>query len=85
MKLTHSKTGSRRAHHHTGVPSLIATKTGVRRLHFVDPDTGMYRGKQIITIGKPEKKSTKSTKKNAEKVKKDSQVSPKEAKVEEKK
>lgn len=62
MKLTHSKTASRRAHHHMGTPRLVATKTGVRRRHFVDPDTGMYRGKQIITIGKPEAvKATKTT------------------------
>ncbi len=66
MKLSHSKTASRRSHHHTGAPLLVATAGGVRRRHFIDPDTGMYRGKQIITIGKPEKvapaKTTKSTK-----------------------
>ncbi|HCC04943.1 TPA: 50S ribosomal protein L32 [Patescibacteria group bacterium] len=63
MKLSHSKTASRRAHHHMGTPRLVATKTGVRRRHFVDPDTGMYRGKSIITIGKPEVvKATKGSK-----------------------
>ena len=47
-----------------GTPRLLATKTGVRRRHFVDPDTGMYRGKKIITIGKPEVvKATKVTSK----------------------
>ncbi len=51
MKLTHSKTASRRAHHRAGVPSLVKTTTGVRRRHFVDPETGMYRGKQIIAVG----------------------------------
>jgi ribosomal protein L32 len=81
MKLTHSKTASRRAHHKKGTPHLVATKTGVRRRHFVDTDTGMYRGKQIITIGKKvddkavasakpkkaEKKGTTSKEENAEK------------------
>jgi ribosomal protein L32 len=51
MKLTHSKTASRRAHHRTGTPRLVVTASGARRRHFMDPATGMYRGKQIITIG----------------------------------
>jgi len=69
MKLTHSKTGSRRSHHHTGVPCLVTTATGVRRRHFIDLDTGMYRGKQIITIGKPEKIKSTKTKKDTSKEK----------------
>ena len=48
MKLTHSKTASRRAHHRAGTPRLVTTPNGTRRRHFVDPATGMYRGKQII-------------------------------------
>lgn len=63
MKLTHSKTASRRAHHKKGAPHLVATKTGVRRRHFVDPDTGMYRGKQIITIGDETPKTSSNNKK----------------------
>jgi len=61
MKLTKSKTASRRAHHRAGVPRLVATQSGHRRRHFVDPTTGMYRGKQIITIGaaSSSKKETK--------------------------
>ena len=47
-----------------GTPRLVATKTGVRRRHFMDPDTGMYRGKQIITLGKPVvEKTTKAVSK----------------------
>jgi ribosomal protein L32 len=71
MKLTHSKTASRRAHHHTGAPHLVATKTGVRRRHFIDPDTGMYRGKQIITIGQPEKEKSSGKAKKQSKDKKE--------------
>lgn len=78
MKLTHSKTASRRAHHRKGVPSLVATKTGVRRRHFVDADTGMYRGKQIILIGKPQAAKT------AKKEKKEKQQTSKEVNVEKK-
>ncbi len=79
-QLTHGKTGSRRSHHRISVPHLVKTKTGVRRRHFVDPDTGMYRGKQILTIGntknnKPAKakssaKITSDDKKDAKKVEK---------------
>lgn len=55
MKLTHSKTASRRAHHRAGIPRIIHTATGVRLKHFMDTETGMYRGKQIMTVGKVEK------------------------------
>lgn len=76
MKLTHSKTASRRSHHRKSVPHLVATKTGVRRRHFVDTDTGMYRGKQIITIGKPvATKPAKKEKKTASKGKEEQQAS----------
>ncbi len=51
MKLTHSKTASRRAHHRAGTPRLVKTPSGSRRRHFMDPATGMYRGKQIIAMG----------------------------------
>lgn len=91
MKLSHSKTASRRAHHHTGAPHLVATKTGVRRRHFIDPDTGMYRGKQLITIGQPEKEVSVKTKakeskvKKAEKKEKDTKAASKEAKTDENK
>lgn len=83
MKLTHSKTASRRAHHRKGVPHLVATKTGVRRRHFMDPDTGMYRGKQIITVGTAEvEKPTRTKKKEEAKEKKES--ASKESNVEKK-
>jgi len=68
MKLTHSKTASRRAHHRVGVPRLVATPTGHRRRHFMDPATGMYRGKQIITIGEAAQESV-TEKKSASKKK----------------
>ena len=72
MKLTHSKTASRRAHHGRSAPVLVATKTGVRRRHFVDPETGMYRGKQIIVVGGKKEEKVKATK---EKTKKDEEKS----------
>lgn len=84
MKLTHSKTGSRRAHHGVDTPRLVATKTGVRRRHFVDPDTGMYRGKQIITIGKPEVEKSKKATNKAKKTKSTKKVASKKADVEKK-
>ncbi len=51
MKLTHSKTASRRAHHRAGVPRLVHTASGARRMHFADALTGTYRGKQILAVG----------------------------------
>jgi ribosomal protein L32 len=56
MKITHGKTASRRSHHHASEVAVVKTATGVRRMHFVDPVTGMYRGKQILAVaGKPAK------------------------------
>lgn len=69
MKLSHSKTASRRAHHRVGVPRLVATSTGHRRRHFMDPTTGMYRGKQIITIGEASAQESVTEKKSASKKK----------------
>lgn len=84
MKITHSKTGSRRAHHRVGIPRLVTTKTGVRRRHFIDPDTGMYRGKQIITIGKPEVVTSKTATSKAKKGDKKEKEAPKKAEAEKK-
>ena len=78
MKLTHSKTANRRAHHKKDTPRLVATETGVRRRHFVDPDTGMYRGKQILGAveTKVETTAKKTVKKSAKKA--DAKASSKE-------
>jgi len=84
MKLTHSKTASRRANHKQGMPRLVATKTGVRRRHFADPDTGMYRGKQIISVGAPQKKvdaTTAAKKKVAKKAVSAKKAAPKKEKA----
>lgn len=78
MKLSHSKTASRRAHHKLCAPRLVSTETGVRRRHFVDTDTGMYRGKQIIIVGKPEvQKTAKKTKAATKKTEKKEVVAKK--------
>jgi ribosomal protein L32 len=49
MKMTRSKTGNRRSHHRASVPTATKTENGVRRRHFADPVTGMYRGKQACS------------------------------------
>jgi ribosomal protein L32 len=60
MKVTHSKTAQRRSHHRAVSVHAVATPSGgVRRRHFADPKTGMYRGKQIFT---PVVANTKKTK-----------------------
>lgn len=56
MKLTHSKTGSRRAHHRVGKATLVKSGTSARVRHHVDLSTGMYRGKQILAKDKPSAK-----------------------------
>ena len=82
MKLTRSKTASRRAHHRAGVPRLVTTPSGHRRRHFVDPTTGMYRGKQIITVGAVD---TVSKKKGTTKAEDAGKKEPAQASAEEKK
>lgn len=74
MKITHSKTASRRAHHHVGAVRLVSTTSGLRRRHCVDPTTGMYRGKQIIAVAAPvaaknKKKARTSSRRAATKAK----------------
>ncbi len=69
MKLTHSKTASRRAHHRAGVPRLVHTASGTRRMHFVDAVTGMYRGKQIVAIGSTDPSASATAKKASAKEK----------------
>ncbi len=78
MKITHSKTASRRSHHHASIATVVKTETGVRRKHFVDPVTGMYRGKQILALAKAPAKVAKTTKKKS--VKKEAVTKVKKAK-----
>jgi ribosomal protein L32 len=52
MKISHAKTASRRSHHQVTGAAVVKTATGARRKHFVDPVTGMYRGKQILNAPK---------------------------------
>lgn len=64
MKLTRSKTGSRRAHHSLKAERLVKTPAGARLRHFADPDTGMYRGKKLFeTATESAAKSARSSKK----------------------
>ena len=51
MRITKGKTGSRRSHHRLTAPRLSNdTETGsTHKRHHLDLETGMYRGKQIIT------------------------------------
>jgi ribosomal protein L32 len=52
MKLSHAKTGSRRAHHRTTTKTLTKSEGVSRVRHHVDLETGMYRGKQILKTAK---------------------------------
>lgn len=49
MHISHSKTGSRRAHHRAIQATVVPTPSGARRRHFADAETGTYRGKQIFS------------------------------------
>lgn len=68
MKATRSKIGQRRSHKRVMKPTLVKDKeTGaLRRRHFADPKSGMYRGRQVLA--KPlahGKKPSATTKKGA--------------------
>ena len=63
MKITRNKTGGRRSQLGLKAPRLSRdTKTGnVHIRHFMDPETGMYRGKQVIDIaGKKARRAEKA-------------------------
>ena len=47
MRMTSTKTRSRRSHHKTDGPTLTVEAGVTRRRHFANPETGEYRGKQI--------------------------------------
>lgn len=51
-KTSPSKRGMRRAHDRLALSSYVEDKeTGeLRRPHHVDPKTGKYRGKQVLTV-----------------------------------
>ena len=51
-KTSPSKRGMRRAHDALTAPTYVEDKNSgeLRRPHHVDLKTGMYRGKQILTI-----------------------------------
>lgn len=65
MKITHSKTAGRRSHHRAVTFRAVATADGVHRRHFMDPTTGMYRGKRIIVAEKAAKAESAPVKKRA--------------------
>ncbi len=43
-----SKRDMRRVHHKLKSLPLVKTETGVRMAHHVDPDTGKYRGREVV-------------------------------------
>lgn len=70
MKATRSKIGQRRSHKRITNPTLVKDKGSgaLRRRHFADPITGVYRGKDIFkkapTVkATPQKPTAKKTKK----------------------
>ncbi len=50
MRHTRGHTNNRRSHHALAKPGIIATETGFRQSHRVDPVTGMYRGRVVIDV-----------------------------------
>ncbi len=59
MRITSSKTRSRRSHHKTDGPTLTVESGVVRRRHFANPETGEYRGKQVLFKAAPTSSATK--------------------------
>ena len=50
MRHTSSHTKNRRSHHALAGIKTIPTENGLRLPHRIDEATGMYRGKQIVTV-----------------------------------
>lgn len=45
-----AKRDMRRVHHKLKPLSVVKTATGVRLAHHADPDTGQYRGRQVVKV-----------------------------------
>lgn len=54
-RTSRTKRDMRRSHDALQPLPLVKTATGLRRSHFVDPDTGQYRGRQVIAPKEPKK------------------------------
>ncbi len=66
MRITKSKTGSRRSHDRAPVMALAHDKeSGVTYpRHFMNPETGEYRGNKIVDVtGREQKKAVKQEQK----------------------
>jgi ribosomal protein L32 len=57
MRHTRAHTGNRRSHHALKTAKNTITAEGQR--HCVDPETGMYRGRQVIDVTKKALKKAK--------------------------
>jgi len=44
-----TKRNMRRSHDALKALPVVKTATGLRLSHHVDPDTGMYRGREVVT------------------------------------
>lgn len=57
MRHTRAHTRNRRSHHALSAPALSNDEKGGNHLrHRVSPETGVYRGRQVIEITKKDKK-----------------------------
>lgn len=58
MRHTRAHTRNRRSHHALSAPALTVDKeAGIHLRHRVSPETGMYRGRQVIDVTKKAKKT----------------------------
>ena len=52
-RTSRTKRNMRRAHDALAPAPLVKTETGFRRSHYADPDTGQYRGRQVVATKEP--------------------------------
>ncbi len=45
-----AKRDMRRVHHKLSRLPVVKTATGIRLAHHADPDTGQYRGRQVVSV-----------------------------------
>ncbi len=45
-----AKRDMRRVHHKLKPLPVVKTATGIRLAHHADPDTGQYRGRQVVPV-----------------------------------
>ena len=55
MRHTRAHTKNRRSHHAMSETKVVSDKDGMHLRHRVSPETGMYKGRQVVEVKKASK------------------------------